>query len=65
MVEKRVKKEQKKRKSIEELHAFEKTSVLDFKKKSICNRSSKEGEILKIGSGKLFNFNNENDVAKT
>ena len=54
----------KKKKSIEELRAFEKLSVSDSNQESFDSSSSKEGEVWKLGSGELFNFYNNHSGKK-
>ena len=51
----------KKKKHIEELRAFEKSNS---DQESFNSSSSEEGEIWKLGSGKLFNFNNNHSSKK-
>ena len=60
MVQKQVKKalKQKKRKYPGEVGASKKMNVSDSEQESINSSSSIEGEVLKLGSGELYNFNN-------
>ena len=66
MVQKQVKKTMKKekKKHSEELCAFEKMSVSNSDQKSMNSNSSEEGEIWKLGSGKLYDFNNNHSSNK-
>ena len=66
MVQKQVKKalKKKKRKLTEELHAFMKMCVSDLDQESMNSSSSEEGEVWKLGSGKLFNFNKKHSSKK-
>ena len=59
MVEKTLKKtlKKKKMKHIGKLHTFKKMNVHHSKQKSISSNSSRDGEIRKIGSDKVFNLN--------
>ena len=47
-----------------ELHAFEKMSASNSDQKSISSSLSKEGEIWKLGKGKLYSFHNYHSSKK-
>ena len=66
MVQKQVKKalKQKKRKHTEELSAFEKWIFSDSDQESINRSSSEEDKVWKLGSGELFNLNNNHSGKK-
>ena len=54
----------KKNKQTEELCAFEKISISESDQESFNSSSSEEGEIWKLGSYELFNFNNYHSSKK-
>ena len=66
MVPKQVKKaiKKKKTKHTEELRSFEKISFNDSDQESFNSSSSEEGEVWKLGSGELFNCNNNHITTK-
>ena len=66
MVQKQFEKapKQKKRKHTYELRAFKKMIVSDFDQEFINSSSSKEGKIWKLGSGELYNFDDNHSSKK-